>query len=118
MVRAMRSAMPWMLVAALAACVAKPEATRSGGTACRRDEDCNGGASCGELALCVQGFCAEDTVFRVCADGGYRDAQGTSECITYVSCNTAACGALVACVGGRCDESAPRVNVPCDAGAD
>jgi hypothetical protein len=121
MVRAMRRTIPWTLLAALlacAACVAKPEATRSGGTACRRTEDCNSGVLCGEIALCVQGFCAEDTVFRACSDGGYPDARGTDECVTYISCNTATCGPLVACVEGRCDESAPPVVVPCDAGTD
>ena len=55
---------------------------------------------------------------RACVDGGYPDAGSTTECITYVSCNSAACGPLIACVDGRCDETAPRVDVPCDAGVD
>ncbi len=100
------------------ACVAKPEAARSGGTACTADRDCNEGPLCGEVSLCVQGYCAVDTVFRACADGGYPDAGRTTECITWVSCNTATCGSLVACANGVCDPSAPRINVPCDAGAD
>jgi hypothetical protein len=66
----------WMLLIALAvpACVSGPEATRVGGVACSRDEDCNNGASCGRLRLCVLNYCAEDEVFRVCPDGGYPDA--------------------------------------------
>lgn len=107
-----------MVIAMCASCVSKPEATRDGGTACTRDQDCNDGVLCGEIALCVQGFCAADTVFRACADGGYPDAVRPIECVTYVSCNTATCGDLIACVGGRCDERAPRVPVACDAGAD
>lgn len=65
-----------MLVLTLAAvgCVSAPEATRSGGETCRRDEDCNGGATCGRLKLCVLNYCAEDEVFRVCPDGRYPDA--------------------------------------------
>ncbi len=121
MVPAMRRSIPWTLALALVTaqgCVAKPEATRDGASPCRRDEDCNGGALCGEIALCVQGYCADDTVFRACTDGGYPDALRPSECVTWVSCNTATCGALVSCVEGLCDETAPRVVIPCDAGAD
>lgn len=68
----------WILLFALAlsACVSAPEAVRDGGVPCARDEDCNRGASCGRLRLCVLGFCAEDEVFRVCPDGGYPDASG------------------------------------------
>lgn len=58
----------------LAGCVSGPEAQRNGGAACRRDEDCNGGATCGRLRLCVLNFCAEDEVFRACPDGRYPDA--------------------------------------------
>ncbi len=121
MVRSMRGTISRTLLAALAlacGCVAKPEATRSGGTACERVEDCNAGPLCGEVSLCVQGYCAEETVFRACVDGGYPDAGSTTECITYVSCNSAAYRPLSACVDGRCDETAPRVDVPCDAGVD
>jgi hypothetical protein len=63
-----------LLALASAACVAAPEATRSGGVRCARDEECNAGATCGRLRLCVLNFCAEDEVFRVCPDGGYPDA--------------------------------------------
>jgi hypothetical protein len=66
----------WLLLLALttAACVSAPEATRDGGVRCARDEDCNAGATCGRLKLCVLNFCAEDEVFRVCPDGRYPDA--------------------------------------------
>ena len=62
-----------LLALTLTACISPPEATRHGGVACRRDEDCNAGATCGLLKLCVQNFCAEDEVFRVCEDGRYPD---------------------------------------------
>ncbi len=67
----------WILLLALtlAACVSAPEAVRDGGVRCARDEDCNGGASCGPIRLCVLNYCAEDEVFRVCPDGGYPDAS-------------------------------------------
>jgi hypothetical protein len=68
--------------------------------------------------LCVQGFCAEDPVFRACPDGGYRDVTSAVECITWVSCNAASCGKLIACSNGRCDPTAPPIVVPCDASAD
>lgn len=111
---------PWLLWALLisSACVAKPEATRDGGTPCQREEDCNRGPLCGPVLLCVQGFCADDPVFRACPDGGYPDGGAVVECVTWVSCNAATCGDLVACRAGRCDPSAPPVVVPCDAGAD
>ena len=66
---------PWipLLALALTACVSAPEAARTGGVACRRDDDCNGGATCGRLRLCVLSYCAEDEVFRVCPDGAYPD---------------------------------------------
>jgi len=111
---------PWLFWALLisSACVAKPEATRDGGAPCRREEDCNRGPLCGPVFLCVQGFCADDPVFRACPDGGYPDGGAVVECVTWVSCNAATCGDLVACRAGRCDPSAPPVVVPCDAGAD
>ena len=67
----------WILLLALtlAACVSPPEAVRNGGVRCARDEDCNSGASCGRIRLCVLNYCAEDEVFRVCPDGGYPDAS-------------------------------------------
>ncbi len=102
----------------VASCVAKPEATRDGGVACQRDEECNRGPLCGQVFACVDGFCSVDRVFRACPDGSYPDARPAGECVTYISCNAATCGPLVACVGGRCDPAAPRVNVPCDAGVD
>ena len=116
----MRAAILWSLLACgvCSACVAKPEATRDGGTPCTREEEGNRGPLCGEVRLCVQGFCADDTVLRACPDGGYPDAAAVGECVTWVSCNTAACGDLVACRAGRCDPSAPPVVVPCDAGTD
>lgn len=113
----MRAAILLALLAC-SACVAKPEATRDGGTPCTREEECNRGTLCGEVRLCVQGFCADDTVLRACPDGGYPDAAAVGECVTWVSCNTASCGDLVACRAGRCDPSAPPVVVPCDAGTD
>jgi hypothetical protein len=113
----MRAWIPWVIVVC-SACVAKPEATRDGGTPCQREEDCNPAPVCGEVRLCVQGFCADDRVFRACPDGGYPDGGAVAECVTWVSCNTAACGNLTACRAGRCDPSAPPVVVPCDAGAD
>lgn len=65
----------WMLLLALTitACVSPPEAARDGGVRCARDEDCNSGAACGRLRLCVLNFCADDEVFRVCPDGTYPD---------------------------------------------
>ena len=63
-----------VLVLALAACVSPPDAARDGGTRCGTDDDCNGGATCGDLRLCVLSYCTEDTVFRVCANGQYPDA--------------------------------------------
>jgi len=63
-----------LLALASAACVSAPQATRTGGDACQRDEDCNGGAACGRLKLCVLSYCAVDEVFRVCPDGRYPDA--------------------------------------------
>ncbi|MFO0606836.1 MAG: hypothetical protein U0324_26930 [Polyangiales bacterium] len=113
----MRSWLLWALLIS-SACVAKPEATRDGGTPCRREEDCNRGPLCGPVLLCVEGFCAADPVFRACPDGGYPDGGAVVECVTWVSCNAASCGDLVACRDGRCDPSAPPVVVPCDAGAD
>ena len=62
-----------VLALTLAACVAPPEAVRDGGVRCTADEDCNGGATCGRLKLCVLNYCAQDEVFRVCADGRYPD---------------------------------------------
>lgn len=108
----------WVLWLALGGCVSKPEAGRDGGTRCARDEECNRGPLCGPVRLCVQGYCAEDPVFRTCPDGGYPDASATGECVTYVSCNTRSCGELVACVDGRCNPAAPPVVVDCDAGTD
>ena len=66
----------WILLLALAtaACVAAPEASRAGGVRCARDEECNAGATCGRLKLCVLSYCAVDEVFRVCPDGRYPDA--------------------------------------------
>ena len=70
----------WTLILVmLAGCVKPPEAMRDGGVHCQHDEDCNGGATCGELKLCVLGYCAQDTVFRVCADGVYPDAGARSD---------------------------------------
>lgn len=106
------------LASLFAACVSKPEATRDGGVACVREEDCNRAPLCGPIHLCVEGYCAEDTTFRACPDRGYSDAGMAGECVTYVGCNTRQCGALIACNEGRCDPMAPAVVVPCDAGAD
>lgn len=111
---------PFLLTLAvlLAACVAKPEATRDGGSRCAREEDCNQPPLCGPIHLCIEGYCAEDTTFRACPDGGYTDAGTAGECVTWVGCNTRQCGVLIACNAGRCDPDAPPVVVPCDAGAD
>jgi hypothetical protein len=106
------------LFVVLAACVSSPEATRTGGTACTRDDMCNAGPLCGAISVCVDGFCSEDPVFRVCDDGAYGGASPVVECTLYAQCNTMNCGALVPCIAGRCDTSAPRLAVPCDAGSD
>lgn len=37
--------------------------------ACDTLEDCNGGRSCGELALCVGGFCEETPTFAIPCPG-------------------------------------------------
>ncbi|WP_157069437.1 hypothetical protein [Sandaracinus amylolyticus] len=37
--------------------------------ACETLEDCNAGRSCGELALCVGGFCEESTTFAIPCPG-------------------------------------------------
>lgn len=68
-----------LLTLATAACVAAPEASRTGGARCTRDEDCNAGATCGRLKLCVLNYCAEDEVFRVCPDGRYPDAGARAD---------------------------------------
>ena len=106
------------LVAALG-CVAAPEAQRNGATACQADQDCNHASRCGDIHLCVDGYCAADTIFRVCADGGYPEA-GTvvGECLTYLNCNPTTCGVLVPCVSSRCDRTAAPLFIPCDGGAD
>ncbi len=104
-------------VVGIGGCVAAPQAGRSGGTSCNGDVDCNPGAACGEIHLCVQGFCAEDAVFRVCVDGGYPDTGGTvGQCITYVDCNVATCGPVVPCISGVCEPTATPLYIPCGDG--
>jgi len=107
----------WGMVAGVVlgvGCVSPPEATREGGDPCVTEADCNPNGLCGPVRLCVLGYCAQDTVFRACPDGGYRDASPVGECLTYINCNAATCGALVPCVNNRCDRTAPPVRVPCD----
>jgi len=111
----------WIGVTALVVlgvgCVSPPEATREGAQPCVTEAQCNPEGLCGPVRLCVLGYCAVDTVFRPCPDGGYRGGMGVGECITYLNCNAASCGPLVACVNNRCDRSAPAIQVPCsDAG--
>lgn len=107
------------LLLTLLACVGAPEAARDGGSACTSDPGCNGGASCGLIRRCVNGFCTDDTVFRACADGRYPDAgAAVGQCLTFVDCNRLTCGPMVPCIAQRCAVEAPRVIVPCgDAGA-
>lgn len=105
------------LLVAATACVAAPEAARDGGTRCTRNEACNQGATCGELHLCVLGYCAVDTVYTVCTDGG-ADVTQLAECLTWVDCNPAnACGTVFGCRAGRCERDVPTQPAPCvDAG--
>lgn len=104
----------------LGGCVGAPEAARDGGTSCVAESECNGGATCGSLRLCVAGACSDDRVFRACPDGRYPDAgTAVGECLTYVDCNRLVCGALIPCIGLRCDTRAPALIIPCgDAAAD
>lgn len=97
-------------------CVAAPEAARDGGTRCTRLEDCNQGASCGSVRLCVLGYCAVDTVYTVCAEAG-ADAPPLAECLSWSDCNPAgACGLVRACRAGQCERDAATMSAPCDAG--
>lgn len=66
----------WILGVALAAlvsgCPRGPEAPDPGmGMECEQLSDCNPDRSCGELTLCVDGFCAQEaTLVRPCEGEG------------------------------------------------
>ncbi|MBI5513967.1 MAG: hypothetical protein HY909_09375 [Deltaproteobacteria bacterium] len=108
--------LPWLALG-LVACVAAPKPERNGGRLCRLDSECNPGPLCGLVRPCLDGFCAEDPVFRVCDAGTYPDGSTVAgQCITYLNCNATACGSLVPCVNNRCDTTVPPLSIPCDAG--
>jgi hypothetical protein len=56
----------------LAGCPREPNAPDPGmGTPCESLEDCNDGVTCGELKLCVDGFCEEGrSLIRACPGAG------------------------------------------------
>lgn len=106
-----------LMAAVSLGCVSAPEAERMGGRPCRTEQNCNGDQVCGPIRLCVDGFCAEDTVFRVCDGGVYPDGSPVGQCLTYLNCNATSCGVLVPCVNNRCDRSAEPLVITCaDAG--
>lgn len=64
----------------LSGCPRTPDAPDPGmGTPCEQLDDCNPGVSCGQLRLCVAGFCEEGrSLIRPCEDEGVRviDPEG------------------------------------------
>lgn len=108
------------LAAALAGCPPTMEATRDGGTTCVTTAGCNPtGMTCGDLRLCVQGFCTDTTTVVACREGGYPDGGPSGNCATYEDCNgTPACGSVIPCINFVCDPTAPRLDIPCADGGD
>lgn len=106
-----------MALALAMGCVSAPEAERDGGRACRSERDCNGDVTCGPVRLCVEGFCAQDPIFRVCDGGSYPDgSEVVGQCLTYLNCNSVLCGELVPCVNNRCDRTAAPLVITCSDG--
>ncbi len=62
----------WFLALAMAGCPRTPDAPDPGmGTPCEQLDDCNPGVSCGQLRLCVAGFCErERSLIRPCPELG------------------------------------------------
>ena len=116
-----RDSLALALSLVLAGCPPEPNASRDGGTACTTESQCNPpGVSCGQISLCVAGYCSESRIVRVCAEAGSSvEAGGGDDCLGYQDCNPPdACGLVVSCVNFRCDRAGPPLEIPClDAGA-
>ncbi len=116
--RAVTTLLTLALVAFCAGCPPVSQATRDGGTPCTTGSQCNpAGLLCGELRLCVQGYCTDTTSVIACRDGGYPDSGPTGNCGTYEDCNPPpSCGSVIACINFVCDPTT-RLDIPCrDAG--
>jgi hypothetical protein len=60
-----------VLALVLAGCPREPRAPDPRGEACGNSEDCNGGATCGALRACVEGFCEDQrSLIRPCPGVG------------------------------------------------
>jgi hypothetical protein len=97
------------------------EPEHDGGTRCRSFTECNpAGQTCGNVHLCVAGYCSAQRVVRACEDGAYPDTGVmTGNCSTFEDCNPPPfCGQVVACINFRCEPDMPPIEIPCaeDAG--